>query len=244
MLHCQFKIKYPSCPFLWNSDTIYEYLEEESEIEYLLNIIDNLFKDDESIDFISNLSDDYLKIFDNKQYTYIKQKIQKQKKDFYLNLNTVAYKDLYGTYINKEFNSSLSWLVIPIIGNIKIDSLNYTINKTNIVDNINYKLDQKILYRQSMRKYNQKLNINNEKIVKTDQYKNNSIINSREIHKNKFDYTIDSVGIKFINNIYKFYPQNSGKISIINHYNIDSYFVSIVKHQKNLHITLHHIEWI
>ena len=241
MIHGQYKIKFPSCPFLWDAETIYEYLEEDSEIDYILKIIENLIKDNETIDFISNLSDDYLKIFDNKKYTYIKQKIQKHKKDFYLNCHGMAYKDIHGTFINKEFSSSISWIVIPIIGNIKIDSFNYSINKTTIVDNINYKLDQKISYRQSMRKY-KKLSINNEKKIK-DHYTNNSIINSRVINKNIFDYTFDNVGIKLINNIYKFYPQNSSKITI-NSNNINSYFVSIVKHQKNLHITLHHIEWI
>ena len=258
MLHSQLKIKYPSCPFLWDTNNNYQFIEYSYDRQYILDIINKLFTDnkddnsfiDESINFISNISDAELNLFDITKYTYIKQKIQKNKKDYFLNFHTVAYKDINGSFINQDFISIISWIVIPIIGNIKIHPISYSINRdvlnnTNNDLNINNELDAHILsYRKNIRRIHKIRDREKEQLKSCDTYVNKSTIVKRDINKQTFDYTFEMVGIKKINNVYRFYPHDSGKICIDDYNRRTSYFVSIVRHKKNLHITLHEIEWI
>src|SRR5439155_21903982 len=63
----------------------------------------------------------------------------------------------------------------------------------------------------------------------------------RRIENDTFDYFFDSVGVKKINSVYRFYPSESGRMRFDNDMNNEYeniYFVTIVDHKKNLHLTL------
>jgi hypothetical protein len=63
----------------------------------------------------------------------------------------------------------------------------------------------------------------------------------RDVDKEPFDYTYDHVGVKTYSAIHKFNPVISGRIGINAENNETIYFVSVMHHKTNLHITLHEL---
>jgi hypothetical protein len=62
----------------------------------------------------------------------------------------------------------------------------------------------------------------------------------RDIMRDDFDFILEKTGVKRLNGVLKFYPTNSGKIIINKIHNLKSLcFLSIMRHKKNIHITLH-----
>ena len=66
----------------------------------------------------------------------------------------------------------------------------------------------------------------------------------RNIYNDVGDYTFDKVGVHKTSAVYKFSPIDSGKIKIsnIDDKNLEKvYFITILRHKKNLHITYHEL---
>lgn len=152
MLHSQLKIKFPDCPYVWDQYDLrqtYDVKQESLTRDEILDDVQNIFMNsvnnqvtdntmiNESMNFLETLAQDSSNLFTSKHYSRVAQTIPLHKKDVLVNFHTAAYNDDNGGLIDKEFSSIVSWLVIPIIGDVRTHSVSYTINKNNIKQTTN-----------------------------------------------------------------------------------------------------------
>ena len=141
MLHSQLKIKLPDCPYIWDQHDLrqtYDFKQESLTCKHILDDIKELFTEfddddnflmDECLNFLKIITQDSADAFTAKHYSRVIQTIPQHKKDVLLNFHTAAYNDDNGSLVDKEFSSVVSWLIIPIVGDIRTHSVGYTINK-------------------------------------------------------------------------------------------------------------------
>lgn len=73
---------------------------------------------------------------------------------------------------------------------------------------------------------------------------NAHIIKNDKVERTDFDYIFEKVNILKVNGIFKFSPATTGNIIIHSHDDHCVYFVTVVRHKKNLHVTLHEVHFI
>lgn len=143
MLHSQLKIKLPDCPYIWDKLDIrqtYNFDQESLTRDEIMGDIKELFDDpendntdnsliDESLNFLETITQDSSKTFTDKHYSRVKQIVPQHKKDLLINFHTAAYNDDNGGLIDKEFSSVVSWMCIPVSGDVRTHAVGYTINK-------------------------------------------------------------------------------------------------------------------
>jgi hypothetical protein len=140
MLHSQLKITFPDCPYIWDPVNIretYKFKTEQIDIDSLIGYIQIHFDSDlendymnEMIDQLQRISDDDLQVFENKTCVRISQHIPRNKKNLLLNFHTTAYGDENGTLIDREFDSNLSWMIFPILGDLSVSDIGYVIDRS------------------------------------------------------------------------------------------------------------------
>lgn len=141
ILHSQLKMKLPGCPYVWDPHDLRQTFgaktEDLTEDEFMGDIEElianeiNTHNDliPESIGFIKTLIHNSSDVFKNKYYARISQTIPQHKKDVVINFHTAAYNDDNGALINKEYNTVISWLVIPIAGDVTQNTTGYTLSR-------------------------------------------------------------------------------------------------------------------
>jgi hypothetical protein len=100
------------------------------------NIMDNVDEDIIAyckgvVDYLLTITDEAtINIYDNIKYTFISQKIPRTMGDMRINFHTCAYNDDNNSSIDKEYESNISWCLIPIVGNVTM-----TNNEQYIINN-------------------------------------------------------------------------------------------------------------
>lgn len=112
MIHSLTKKRYPNCPFITDSLN-------NSKKDYLLkvNVIDITHED------LNTRIDNHIQVYLNKIISeskgktilkIINQNIPLFETTHYINFVCAAYRDDIGTFINREYDSIISWTIIPI----------------------------------------------------------------------------------------------------------------------------------
>lgn len=134
MIHSQLKLKYPDCPYVINADklnntaqtvfdaetinnkTLFEKINENIDLDTLELITDFLNKT------IENNESDF-KIF----YHSIKQPLTRSNK-FIVNFHYSAYRDDVSPIINQNYSSDISWTIVPLNADVRMERISYTLN--------------------------------------------------------------------------------------------------------------------
>lgn len=300
MLHSQLKINLPKHPYLWDIKNIrqtYDINEIPLKYEDMMGNIQNLYYESEKVGIKTNfINKDIYSLLENiaenkisQTYTFVSQKLKKTIQKVIngtINFHTSAYHDDNGGLIDREYESNISWLVIPIIGSvyanpIKLNNINTEPIKSDILDKLGEKdinqyrlkcvgdnvfVEEKIIKNQSdakkektiyenksydygYRKQAREMNyykmhrFGYNTVKKPQLYDRDDKPKPKEI-ANTYEYIDDNVGIMQLNTIYNFNPIYSGRINIECNENNITYFLSLMKHKKNMHITLHEITFI
>jgi hypothetical protein len=174
--------------------------------------------------------------------------------------------------MNNEYDTDIAWLVIPLIGNITMDndckilhSKNNNTNKkltceyvrpkyilNNILRNSTHIIKHNIMNNPRLSKIynceNRKIqldmyikNIGNVTLMKNinDSDTNNDY---SVVKKTCFDYSYESIKIKYVNNILQFLPSDQCKIYFHETKYLNAiYFVSVMRHNDNMHVTIHQL---
>lgn len=153
MLHSQLKITLPDCPYIWDPVDIretYKFKTKQICINDLIELIQIHFDNDPGneymismIDELRRISDDDLQVFDNKSCVRITQHVPRNK-NLLINFHSTAYGDEHGTLIDREFESNLSWIVFPILGDLSVSDIGYVIDRSSCTKKLNN--DHDIVY--------------------------------------------------------------------------------------------------
>jgi hypothetical protein len=143
-MHSQLKIKYPTCPFLWNYNDLRQVYSAQatnvnrkdlfSEIDLMINDV-NKYKtlsptNKQTIDFLIRITDsDRVSNYDKITYSIIEQVVPQNLRNSWINFHTTAYTNDHDTFISQEYESVISWCLIPIYGGISTRKGGYIINR-------------------------------------------------------------------------------------------------------------------
>jgi hypothetical protein len=207
----------------------------------------------------------------NAEYYVITQNINKNTPHQYINFFTTVYSNIYlnEKVLEKPFEASIKYVLIPItydntsiITTLK-DNTNIYNNIKNIIKNKEEQQHDNVEKHDKIEKYdvNKRNMVNNRRKrfnlsklhAKKNQYDDDLIVNRIKVDRNmggvkkiingeKMKLKSENIEIKKINGRVIFSPSKSGKIYIENPRN-ELMFLSILRHNTKITITLHKISY-
>jgi hypothetical protein len=142
MLHNQLKIHLPTCPYVWIDNDMKQTFNFKQTIIGYDEIIENLsnyLNDSNKINimnFLERISDERFvtSVFSNMIFSKIIQTVSasSNRKDLRLNFHAMAYNDDIGPLIDQEYESNLSWVLLPLVGDVTTNNVAFSINTRSI----------------------------------------------------------------------------------------------------------------
>jgi hypothetical protein len=167
MQHSQLQIVYPDCPFIWD----YNDMSRTFDCEYIPmlkdkfidEIINELYKSEDETDidmdkltrddiitYITNMNeidDTDNKLYHKISYHTVRQTIPFNLSNLLINFQCASYCLNKSSYLDSEFQSNISWTIVPLVGDVKPINdkikIRNNISNTSNTSNTNRNIDQR-----------------------------------------------------------------------------------------------------
>jgi hypothetical protein len=273
MLHSQLNIILPDRPYICHKNNICQKINFNKKIlmrEELMAYFQDLStkiqdptktQDGDLVDYLDRLSSDPMNTYTTKYYTLLSQQYStaNTNTNLFINFHTTVYADNNGTLIDREFDSSVEWFVIPLIGKVNQNPCNpisntrdknisdKTISDKNIPDKTisDKTIPDKLIIIDN--KHSLKKDIDMMNRIRKRHHpsglqilpntKKQDIIKKINIEmlpdtRNPFEYIKESVGINKSQILFNFSHINTGRINITFEKKINPiYFISVMRHK-------------